>query len=61
MLKLIGAILGLIPAIIFGVILFLINPILGILWVLWLLILVIWVVRKDIIMKFLGWLFGAKK
>ena len=55
------AILGLIPAIIFGIILFLINPILGILWVLWMVILVIWVVRKDLIMKFLGWLFGAKK
>ena len=56
-----GAIIGLIPAIILGIIFFLINPILGVLWVLWLVILAIWVVRKDLIMKFLGWLFGAKK
>ena len=55
------AIAGLIPAIIFGIILFLINPILGILWALWLVVLVIWVVRKDIIMKFLEKIFGAKK
>lgn len=61
MLKLIGAILGLIPAILFGALLFIINPILGILWVIWMVIVVIWVVRKDLIMKFLGWVFGAKK
>lgn len=35
MLKLIGAILGLIPAIIVVVILFLIHPILGVLGILW--------------------------
>ena len=57
----IKVILGLIPAIILGIILFLINPIIGILWVLWMVIVVIYVVRKDLIMKFLGWIFGAKK
>lgn len=57
----IGAILGLIPAIILGIILFLINPILGILWVIWLVILVIYVFRKDLIMRFLGWILGDKK
>ena len=55
------AILGLIPALLFGIILFLINPILGVLWGLWLVVLVIYVVRKDIIIKFLRWLFGANK
>ena len=61
MFKLLGAILGLIPAVLFGILLFIINPILGILWVIWMTLVVIWVVRKDIIMKWLGWLFGAKK
>jgi 4-hydroxybenzoate polyprenyltransferase len=56
-----GVILGFIPAIILGVIFFLINPILGVLWIIWLAILVIYSVKKDLIMKFLGWLFGAKK
>ena len=55
------AISMMIPAIIFGIILFLIHPILGILWGLWLVILVIWVFKRDLIMKFLGWIFGAKK
>ena len=55
------AILGLIPALLLGIILFLINPILGVLWALWLVVLVIYVVRKDIIIKFLHWLFGANK
>lgn len=55
------AILGLIPAILVGIILFFIFPILGVLWVLWMVILVIYVVRKDLIMKFLRWLFGCKK
>ena len=59
--QVIKAILGLIPAILFGIILFLINPILGVLWILWIVILVIWVVRKDLIMTFLGRVFGAKK
>ena len=52
MFKLIGALLGLIPAILFGALLFIINPILGILWVIWMVIVFIWVVRKDLIMKF---------
>lgn len=60
-----GVILGFIPAIILGVIFFLINPILGILWIIWLAILVIYSVRKDLVkdlgMKFLRWLFGDKK
>ena len=55
------AILGLIPALLLGIILFLINPMLGVLWALWLVVLVIYVVRKDIIIKFLRWLFGANK
>ena len=55
------AIFGLIPALLMGIILFLINPILGVLWALWLVVLVIYVVRKDIIIKFLRWLFGANK
>ena len=55
------AILGLIPALLLGIILFLINPILGVLWALWLVVLVIYVVRKDIIIKFLRWLLGANK
>ena len=57
----IRAILGLIPALVFGIILFLINPILGVLWALWLVVLVIYVVRKDLIIKFLRWLFRADK
>ena len=56
-----GVILGFIPAIILGIIFFLINPILGVLWMIWLVILVIYSVRKDLIMKFLRWLFGDKK
>lgn len=55
------AILGLIPALLLGIILFLINPIFGVLWALWLVVLVIYVVRKDIIIKFLRWLFRANK
>lgn len=46
------AILGLIPALLLGIILFLINPILGVLWALWLVVLVIYVVRKDISLNF---------
>ena len=55
------AILGLIPAIIFAIILFLISPILGVLWIIWLVLVAIWTLRKDLIMRFLEWLFGAKK
>jgi hypothetical protein len=55
------AILGLIPALLLGIILFLINPILGVLWALWLVVLVIYVVRKDIIIKFLRWIFRVDK
>lgn len=55
------AILGLIPALLLGIILFLINPILGVLWVMWLVVLVFYVVRKDVIIKFLRWLFRANK
>ena len=42
-----GATLGLIPAIILGIILFLINPIIGILWVLWLVGVAIFTVKKK--------------
>lgn len=56
-----GAIVGLVLAIIFGIILFLIFPPLGVLWILWMVIVVIWVVRKDLIMRFLGWIFRDKK
>jgi hypothetical protein len=55
------AILGLIPAIIVAIILFLISPILGVLWIIWLVLVAIWTLRKDLIMRFLEWLFGAKK
>ena len=55
------AILGLIPAIIVAIILFLISPILGVLWIIWLVLVAIWTLRKDLIMRFLDWLFGAKK
>ena len=55
------AILGLFPAIIFSIILFLINPILGILWVVWLALIAVWAIRKDSIMKFFVWLFGDRK
>ena len=48
-----------------SIILFVINPIWGVLWILfWIVclpIVTIWTIRKDLIMKFLGWLFGAKK
>lgn len=57
----IKALLGLIPAIILGLILFIINPILGLLWVIWMVVLVIYVLRKDLIMRFLERLFGCKK
>ena len=57
----IKALLGLIPAIILGLILFIINPILGLLWVIWMVVLVIYVLRKDLIMRFFEWLFGCKK
>ena len=52
---------GLILPIIVGIILFIINPLLGVLWTIWMVILVIYALRKDLIMKFLGWLFGEKK
>lgn len=55
------AILGLIPAIIVAIILFLISPILGVLWIIWLVLVAICTLRKDLIMRFLDWLFGAKK
>lgn len=42
-----GVILGLIPAIVLGIILFLINPILGVLWVLWLVGLTIFTLKRD--------------
>lgn len=57
----IRAIFGSVPSIIVAIILFLINPIFGILWVIWMVIVGIYAVRKDLIMKFFGWLFGAKK
>ena len=56
-----AAILGLFPAIIFTIILFLINPILGILWVIWMVLVVIYAIRKDSIMKFFVWLFRDRK
>ena len=40
-----GAVLGLLPAIIFGIILFLIHPILGVLWVSWIIGYVIYVFK----------------
>ena len=52
---------GLILPIIVGAILFIINPLLGVLWTIWMVIVVIYALRKDLFMKFLGWLFGAKK
>ena len=52
---------GLILPIILGVVLFIINPLLGVLWTIWMVIVVIYALRKDLIMKFLGWLFDAKK
>ena len=42
-----GATLGLIPAIILGIILFLINPIIGVLWVLWLVGVAIFTLKKN--------------
>ena len=42
-----GAIMGLFPAIILGIILFLINPILGVLWVLWLVGVMIYTLKKK--------------
>lgn len=42
-----GATLGLIPAIILGIILFLINPIIGVLWVLWLVGVAIFTLKKK--------------
>ena len=56
-----AAILGLFPAIIFTIILFLINPILGILWVIWMVLVIIYAIRKDSIMKFFVWLFRDRK
>ena len=54
------AILGVILAILWGIILFLINPIFGVLWYILLVVLVIYVVRKDILIKstnkFFEWL-----
>ena len=38
---------GLLSAIIFGIILFLINPILGVLWILWLVGLTIYTLKKG--------------
>jgi hypothetical protein len=43
----IGAILGLIPAIILAIILFLINPILGVIWVLWLVGVTIFTLKRN--------------
>ena len=43
----IRAILGLIPAIIFGIILFLINPMLGVLWILWLVGVTIFTLKRN--------------
>jgi hypothetical protein len=43
----IGAILGLIPAIILAIILFLINPIFGVLWILWLVGVAVFTLRKK--------------
>lgn len=58
-------IMGFIPAIIFTLVVFFINPILGVmvglLFVAISVISVIYALRKDLIMKFLGWVFGAKK
>ena len=57
--------LGFIPAILFTLIIFFINPILGILVGLFFVsvavITAIYVLRKDLIMKFLGWILGARK
>ena len=57
--------IGFIPAIIFTLIVFFINPILGVMvglfFVSIVVITTIYVLRKDLIMKFLGWVFGAKK
>ena len=42
-----GAILGLIPALIVAIILFLINPIFGVLWILWLIGVAIYTLKKK--------------
>lgn len=43
----IGAILGLIPALIVAIILFLINPIFGVLWILWLVGVTIFTLKRN--------------
>ena len=43
-----GAIFGLIPAIIVAIIFFLIHPVLGVLWLLWLIGLTVYAIKKRL-------------
>ena len=42
-----GAIMGIFPAIILGIIFFLVNPIIGVLWVLWLVCVTIYTLKRN--------------
>ena len=55
---------GLILPILVAIVLFLINPILGILWTVWMVLAVIWSINKNLILnpikKFINWIFRDK-
>ncbi len=61
----IATLLEFVPAVIFTAIIFLINPVMGVLVGLFFISIIVitafCVLRKDLVMKFFEWIFGAKK
>ena len=55
------AIWGLILPVIIGIILFAISPILGILWTIWMTLVVIYALRKDLLIRFIEWVFRIRR
>ena len=52
---------GLILPIIIGIILFAISPILGILWTIWMTLVIIYTLRKDLLIRFIEWVFRIRR
>ena len=52
---------GLILPVIIGIILFAISPIWGILWTIWMTLVVIYALRKDLLIRFIEWVFRIRR
>ena len=55
------AILGLILPILYAILLFAINPFLGVLWIIVLTIAIIYTFKKDLLIRFIEWVFRIRR